>query len=117
MDPTNSYQINLQNVDYCDIYTNPTNGETLFGFLLANNSLCCIQMPSIFNTNINHHGQTGQSQNAPVRFEINQPNIVKRLWSGITRYFCSSLPKKSLIYFSLTILLIPKETLRTHSQC
>lgn len=36
-------------------------------------------MPPLIN---NHaHNQT----NLPTRFEINQPNIVKRLWSGITR--------------------------------
>jgi hypothetical protein len=83
LDSSNSYQINLQNVDICDVYTNPSSGETVFGFLLPNNSVCCIQMSSIFNMNMSHNSTA--SQNLPVRFEINQPNMVKRLWSGITR--------------------------------
>ena len=35
--------------------------------------------------------QSSANTSLPTRFEINQPNIVKRLWSGITRYRWFSL--------------------------
>ncbi|CAF0770482.1 unnamed protein product [Brachionus calyciflorus] len=80
VESSNTYQINLSQVESTDIFVNQR-GETYFAFVLPNNSICCVQMPGF--SRINH--QQNNSQNLPVKFEINQPNIVKRLWSGITR--------------------------------
>jgi hypothetical protein len=82
IDLANSFQINLSNVDFTDIYVNPY-GESLFAFVLPSNSICCIQMPALINNVIS--SAANANQNLPFKFEINQPNIVKRLWSGITR--------------------------------
>jgi hypothetical protein len=90
IDLVNSFQINLSNVEFTDIYVNPY-GEALFAFVLPNNSICCIQMPALINNLISN--APGTNQNLPIKFEINQPNIVKRLWSGITRYLENFLLK------------------------
>lgn len=83
VDSTNSFQINLSHVEYADIHVSPR-GEALFAFILPNNSVCCVQMPSLINKSI--VSSSSNAQNLPFKFEINQPNIVKRLWSGITRF-------------------------------
>ena len=77
IEPWNSFTINLQQVDKTDL-TIARNGDALFGFVLSNHSLICIQMISPNKQNVN-------SPLLPTRYELNQPNIVKRLWSGITR--------------------------------
>ena len=93
----NSFQTNLNNVEFTDIYVN-SQGESLFAFVLPNNSICCIQMPALSNS-------SATNQNLPYKFEINQPNIVKRLWSGITRVNQdASLSFVSYKFFSLNNL-------------
>jgi hypothetical protein len=90
IDLSNSYQINLQQVDYGNIYVSPVTGEALFSFILPSNAVCCIQMPPVNKVSLyNTTTQVSSNQSMPVRFEINQPNMVKRLWSGITRYIIS----------------------------
>lgn len=84
IEASNSYQINLQQVDTANIYVSPT-GDGLFSFLLPSHSVCCIQMPPINKASLYNTAQAASSQSMPIRYEINQPNIVKRLWSGITR--------------------------------
>lgn len=86
IDQLNSYPVNLSHVDYTDIYVN-SKGEALFAFTLPNLSVCCVQMPSLTYPNSQHGSSMSNTnnQNLPFKFEINQPNLVKRLWSGITR--------------------------------
>jgi hypothetical protein len=89
IDQTNSYQINLSNVDFGEIHVTPR-GEALFAFILQNSSICCVQMPPLNQRDMTPDKSTlqsiGQNPNLPFKVELNQPNIVKRLWSGITRY-------------------------------
>lgn len=80
IEPINCYHVNLNQVDYTDIFVNKR-GEAFFAFVLPNNSICCVQFPALNRSN------QSNPQCIPIRFEINQPNIVKRLWSGITRFF------------------------------
>ena len=46
IDPSNSYKINLQQVDYGSIFVTPA-GEAIFSFISPTNSVCCIQMPPV----------------------------------------------------------------------
>lgn len=60
----------------------------MFAFALPSNSVCCVQMPPIVYgvTSSNRPLITSaNSQSLPIKFEINQPNLVKRLWSGFKR--------------------------------
>ena len=62
-----------------------SNGETYYGFLLQNGTLCCIHMCAVNSHFLSGLSAHNHQANAPIRFELNQPNIVKRLWSGLTR--------------------------------
>lgn len=82
IDAFNSYQINLSQVDNADIFVNHRN-EALFAFVLPSSAVCCVQMPA---PNLPRPIiSTPNTQNLPLKFEINQPNLVKRFWSGIKR--------------------------------
>jgi hypothetical protein len=85
IDAVNSFQINLSSVEVTDIYVNHL-GESLFAFVLPSNSICCIQMPALVTNYLVASSSSSSNQTLPFKFEINQPNIVKRLWSGITRF-------------------------------
>jgi hypothetical protein len=84
IDALNSFQINLSHVDQADIFVNPR-GESLFAFVMPSNAVCCVQMPTPSSNNQRPILATPNNQSLPVKFEINQPNLVKRFWSGIKR--------------------------------
>lgn len=81
IDAANTFQLNLSHVDYTDIFVN-SRGDALFAFVLPTNAVCCVQMPS---TSSRPLIGTSNNQNLPFKLEINQPNLVKRFWSGIKR--------------------------------
>jgi hypothetical protein len=74
----NSFQINLSQVESCHSFVSE-DGEAYFAFTMPNNSISCVKMQSTKANTINN------TNLLPIKFEMNQPNIVKRLWSGITR--------------------------------
>lgn len=78
IDTNNSFDITLQQVDYGNIFVSPA-GEAIFSYILPNNSISCVRMSPINKT------ISPSYQNPPVKFELNQPSIVSRLWSGISR--------------------------------
>lgn len=84
IDPSDSYKINLQQVDNGNIFVTPS-GEAVFAYILQNNSVSCIQMPAVNKYELGRPSAS-TPQNLPVKFELNQPSIVKRLWSGLSRY-------------------------------
>lgn len=112
IDTNNSCDITLQQVDYGNIFVTPV-GEAIFSFILPNNSISCVRMSPInkkklFDMNRSvAHAQS--NQNLPVRFELNQPSIVSRLWSGISRATQDSQPviiSYKLFYLNETTYLI-----------
>lgn len=76
IDTNNSFDVTLQQVDYGNIFVTPA-GEAIFSYILPNNSISCVRMSPI--------NKTVSPSNPPVKFELNQPSIVSRLWSGISR--------------------------------
>ena len=111
----NTFAINLTHVEHCDMHVT-ARGEALFAFTQPNHAICCVQMPpppppASSSLAYATHGQqqqqqqqaeastlgvpSGQSASAVLKVELNQPNIVKRLWSGITRQALSSSTSSS----------------------
>lgn len=110
IDPSNSYSINLQQVDYGNIFVTP-NGEAIFAYILQNNSVCCVQMSPVNKMNLydRSSNQMTGTPNLPIKFELNQPSIVSRLWSGISRAAQDSQPiiiSYRLFYMNETTYLI-----------
>lgn len=86
IDATNTFAISLAQVDYGNIFVAPS-GEAIFSFILPTNSVSCVQMPPVNKAILYNPASFNPSNQAlPIKYELNQPNIVKRLWSGITRY-------------------------------
>lgn len=83
IDTANTFQVNLSQVEITDIFVN-SRCEALFAFVLPTSAVCCVQFPPVSASN-RSLATSGNGQIAPIKFEINQPNLVKRFWSGIKR--------------------------------
>lgn len=83
IEAANTYALNLTHVESTDIFVNGR-GEALFAFVLPTSAVCCVQMPAQ-TTSSSSRLTSSNALTTPIKFEINQPNLVKRLWSGLKR--------------------------------
>ena len=89
MDASNTFALNLSHVEQpADILVS-SRGDALFAFVMPNSAVCCVQMPPS-TAQVSSSGRPLiNTQNSgptlPFKFEINQPTLVKRLWSGLKR--------------------------------
>lgn len=91
IDVVNTYAVNLTQAEHTDIFVT-SRGEALFGYAMASNVVTCIQMPTlglVLSAGSQRGAVSTTTPNTPgglpFKFEINQPNLVKRFWSGIKR--------------------------------
>ena len=80
LDAASSCDVALAHVAHATLFVTPA-GEALFSFLAPNSSVSCVRMPPLNSAAL----LAPSAQSMPVRFELNQPSIVSRLWSGISR--------------------------------
>ena len=108
-DPFNTLQMNLQLVEYGTIYVNHVTSDAYFAFTMQNNTLSCVKMPNVppnyASMVARNGGSAANNANLPSKFELNQANIVKRLWSGIRRSVLFDLSTQLVICLKLVFFI------------